>query len=196
MKKNIFAIVLMVLLVSGCQKASELISAPTPTPTIPVATTVPVATTKPSEPVNKIAISDNLKMTNEWTLIGDYDISLTGGKTKDRVILGTSAKQKNGEILWDDSQYWTVAVLNDSGAYNLFSQRMSGQVYIEVGEVFINGLATPVVTAYIFGGTEREIRNYIYSQGFFEEKIVYTTKDFSTGGINSLYSTLPESEAK
>ena len=73
---------------------------------------------------------------------------------------------------------------------------MSGQVYIEVGEAFINGFSTPVITAYIFSGTDREIRNYVFIDDYFEETIVYTTKGFSTGGVNCMYSTLPESEPK
>ena len=98
--------------------------------------------------------------------------------------------------MWDDAQYWTIAVLNEDGAYNLFSQHMSGQVYLEISEAYINGLATPVITAYIFSGTDREVRNYMFADGVFEETVVYSTKEFSTGGVNCLYSTLPENEAK
>ena len=73
---------------------------------------------------------------------------------------------------------------------------MSGQVYVEVSEAFINGFATPIVTAYIFSGTDREIRNYVFVDDVFEETIQYTTKEFSTGGVNCLYSSLPENEPK
>jgi len=197
MKKIIFVIaVLAMTLLSGCQKASDLLSQPTQTPVAPVTTFTPVQPNEPGGLKTHIPISRTLKMTNEWTIVGDYDVSLTGREEKDRVVLGTSAVEKNGEIMWDDSQYWTVAVLNEDGAYNLFSQRMSGQVYMEVGEAFINGFATPIVTIYIFSGTDREIRNYTYVDDYFEETIIYSTKEFSTGGVNCLYSTLPENVSK
>lgn len=196
MKKILLGVLMVcMMLISGCQKASDLLSAPTATPTTaPVVTQAPAQTFKPeASNGSQIVISQMLKMTNDWTIIGDYDVSLTGKEVKDRLVLGTSASMKNGEIMWDDSQYWTIAVLNEDGAYNLFSQRMSGQVYVEVNEVFVNGFATPVITAYIFSGTDREIRNYSFVDGAFEETIVFNAKEFSTGGVNCLYSTLPES---
>ena len=175
--KKIFLtlIIATALLLSGCQKAADLLSEPTPSPTIPVMTYAPIYTEEPVEPGEKITISNTLKMTNDWTVLGDYDVNLTGGTEKDRVVLGTSAKEKNGEVMWDDSQYWTIAVLNENGAYNLFSQRMSGQVYLEISEAFVNGLATPVVTAYIFSGTDREVRNYVFEKDSFRE--IYSRKD-------------------
>lgn len=198
MKKIVLAaIIAVMMLVSGCQKASDLLSpTPVPTPDIPVETMSPLETGTPEEPNELIYLSQTLKMTNDWTIIGDYDISLTEGRTHDRVVLATSAKMKKGQVLWDDSQYWTLAVLNENGAYNLFSQRMSGQVYLEIGEAYMNGLATPVVTAYIFSGADREIRNYKFVDEYFEETIIYSTKEFSTGGFNCLYSTIPESDPK
>lgn len=198
MKKILLTLIIVALLpLSGCKKAADLLREPTPSPTIPVVTYAPIKTEEPiEEPETRIVLSQTLKMTNDWTILGDYDIKLTGGTQKDRVVLGTSAKEKNGEIMWDDSQYWTIAVLNENGAYNLFSQHMSGQVYLEISEAFVNGLATPVVTAYIFSGTDREIRNYTFEEDYFKESIVYTTKEFSTGGVNCMYSTLPENEAK
>lgn len=198
MKKTILAVLLMTLmLTSGCRKASDLLSpTPEPTPISPIATPFPAGFDGQENEKSTIHLSQTLKMTNDWTIVGDYDISLTGGRNKDRVVLATSAKVKNGHIMWDDSQYWTIAVLNEDGAYNLFSQRMSGQVYAEVGEAYINGLSTPIITAYIFSGADREIRNYRFVDDCFEETVVYTTKEFSTGGVNCLYSTIPESEAR
>lgn len=199
MKKLLFAVIIMgIAMISGCQKASDLVSSPSPAP----ATIIPTETYSPTYPNQSegikthIPISQTLKMTNDWTIMGDFDVALTGRNTKDRVVLGTSAEMKNGEMMWDDSQYWTIAVLNEEGAYNLFSERMSGQVYVEVSEAFINGFATPIVTAYIFSGTDREIRNYVFVDDVFEETIQYTTKEFSTGGVNCLYSSLPENEPK
>ena len=190
MKKLIALMVSVVLLAAaGCSNVSDLIEeTPTPEPTVSAQPTPEVT----EEPQNKIAISKNLKMTNDWTIMGDFDFKLTGTGKADRIVLATSAKTKNGEMVWDDSQYWTLAVISEDGAYNLFSQRMTGYVYAEVNEIFVRGIATPVVTAYIFSGADREIRNYTFEDDFFVEEQVFNTKAFSTGGINNMYSTFPE----
>ena len=99
---------------------------------------------------------------------------------------------------WDDSQYWTLAVLTEKGAYNLFYQRFQGVVYVEVNEAYLSGLPTNIITLYAFSGTDRDIRNYTYNEeedAFIEDQI-FTTKVFSTGGINNLYSTFPEYREK
>lgn len=199
MKKT--AIIMMIImclgLVSGCQKAADLLVEPTPEPTVPVVTQAPVDSMEQQNVVNAvIPISQTLKMTNDWTILGDYSTRLTWREEDDRVVLGTSAKTVNGEIMWDDSQYWTIAVINENGAYNLFSERMAGQVYMEVGEAFYNGMTTPIVTAYIFSGAEREVRNYTFNGESFDEVILYSTREFSTGGVNSLYTTFPEYESR
>ncbi|MBR4173587.1 MAG: hypothetical protein IKR46_04360 [Clostridia bacterium] len=150
------------------------------------------------EPKTKIVLSKTLNMTNDWTIMGDYSIALTKSGKKDRVILATSARSVNGEMQWDDSQYWTLAVLTEKGAYNLFYQRFQGVVYAEVNEAYIKGIATPIITAYAFSGSDRDIRNYTYSydEDAFIEDQIFTTKVFSTGGINTLYSTFPEYKAR
>lgn len=196
MKKAIFlTVVLLATMLAGCAQTSDLLM-PESAPEVEVVETTPAPTEEVEEPKTTIALTQTLKMTNEWTLIGDYDLSITKPGKKDRIVLGTSAKTTNGEIMWDDSQYWTLAVLSEDGAYNLFSERMQGYVYAEVSEAFVKGLSTPVITAYIFSGNDREIRNYIFEDGVFVEYQDYSTKKFSTGGINNRYSTLPEPKQK
>jgi hypothetical protein len=131
-------------------------------------------------------------MTNDWSILGSYNYELTEEGKKDRVIIGTSAQNKNGEMQWDDSQYWTVAVISEEGAYNLFFRRMQGRAYVEVNTCYVDGVSTPIITVYAFSGNDREIRNYVYDGEFFVETIEYTTKDFSTGGINNMYGTIPD----
>lgn len=202
--KKISALILAaaMLMLTGCQQVADLVK---PTDEEQVVTN-PVTETKKDneekvdveEPKTRIVLSKTLNMTNDWTLMGDYSISLTKSGKKDRVILGTSAKSVNGEMQWDDSQYWTLAVLTDKGAYNLYYQRLQGMVYAEINEAFISGVATPVITVYAFSGTDRDIRNYIYNydeDAFIEEQL-FTTKAFSTGGINTIYSTFPEYKAR
>lgn len=202
--KKISALILAaaMLMLTGCQQVADLVK---PTDEEQEVTN-PVTETKKDneekvdveEPKTRIVLSKTLNMTNDWTLMGDYSISLTKSGKKDRVILGTSAKSVNGEMQWDDSQYWTLAVLTDKGAYNLYYQRLQGMVYAEINEAFISGVATPVITVYAFSGTDRDIRNYIYNydeDAFIEEQL-FTTKAFSTGGINTIYSTFPEYKAR
>lgn len=203
MKKT--AIILMavcMLILTGCEQVADLIKPDETEQKV----TVPVnikekkdkKDTEQGEPKTKIVLSKTLNMTNEWTIMGDYSMSITKSGKKDRVILATSAKSVNGEMQWDDSQYWTLAVLTDSGAYNLFYQRFQGLVYAEVNEAFISGVATPVITVYAFSGTDRDIRiyTYDYDEDAFIEDQIFTTKVFSTGGINTLYSTFPEYKAR
>ncbi len=199
MKKGILLILAVsMLLLTGCEQVSDLIRPKDPdeeiTANIGDNTEKDEEQSGLEEPKTKIVLSKILNMTNDWTIMGDYSISLTKSGKKDRVLLATSARAVNGEMQWDDSQYWTLAVLTDDGAYNLFYQRIQGVVYAEVNEAYVHGIATPVVTVYAFSGTDRDIRNYIYSydEDAFIEDQVFTTKVFSTGGINTIYSTFPE----
>ena len=195
MKKNIFVILMIAILsLTGCRQTSDLLEQDVVNK--PEITLPPEMLEEMEEPKTTIHISQTLKMTNDWTIIGDYDYSITKKGVKDRIVLATSASSRNGEMMWDDSQYWTLAVISEEGAYNLFNQRMQGYVYVELNEAFVKGLSTPVITAYIFSGNDREIRNYVFEDGIFVEYLEYSTKQFSTGGINNRYSTIPAPEKK
>jgi PBP1b-binding outer membrane lipoprotein LpoB len=57
MKKIIFAMIaMMAVLLSGCQKASDLLSEPSPTPIVPTITYTPIATPEPEVPKTQISI--------------------------------------------------------------------------------------------------------------------------------------------
>ncbi len=194
--KKILSLIMVVgiLLVSGCEKVSDLlVPEENVDETMVEQTMEPIATPDPeSDPQTKIPLSQMINMTNDWELLGDYNFEITKKGKKDRIVLGTSAEAKNGEFMWDDSQYWTVAVISEDGAYNLFSERIQGRVYMEVNEGFIKGIVTPVITVYIFSGNDREIRNYTFDGECFIESQEYTTKNFSTGGINNRYTSIQE----
>ncbi|MBO5460016.1 MAG: hypothetical protein J5981_07205 [Lachnospira sp.] len=209
--KKILSVLLMMgilLTATGCQRAADLItpsgssggSTQTPAPFPQIETNDPEEEeTEGGEIQTKIPFTQTLEMTNEWTILGDFNYRFTAGEAQDRIVLGTSAQNENGEMLWDDSQYWTLAVIvdkdadgNNDGAYNLFSERLQGYVYAEVNEAYIKGVMTPIITLYIFSGNDREVRNYYYDGDCFVENQEFTTKGFSTGGINNLYSTMPE----
>ena len=206
MKKVIFMILMLSLFPAGCHKTADLIKQEETKETVVVVKTKPKEekvkedTQESNERKSKSVISEQLKMTNEWTIMGDYHTKITKHIKKDkyeRILLGTSAQQKNGEMQWEDSQYWTLAVLTEDGAYNLFYQRIQGMLYFEVNEAYISGVPTQVITLYIFSGTDREIRNYIYDEdedAFFEDRL-FSTAQFSTAGVNNRYSTIPEAKA-
>lgn len=199
MKKILIAATLCgTMLLAGCETASELLKPEeTDAPSV-VVTQKPINTDEPkeNEPQTTIACTQILQMTNDWTIMGDYKREITKKGKEDRIVLATSAQSEGNEMLWDDSQYWTLAVIAKDGAYNLFSENMPGYVYAEVNEGFVGGITTTVITAYIFSNTDREIRNYIYDseKDVFVEYQEYTTKSFSTGGINNLFTSMPEYE--
>lgn len=183
-----------ILLVSGCEKVSDLLVPEETGDETQITETINPIKTPDSEddPQTKIPLSQMIQMTNDWEFLGDYNFEITKKGKKDRIVLATSAQARNGEFMWDDSQYWTVAVISEDGAYNLFSERMQGRVYMEVNEGFVKGIVTPVITVYIFSGNDREIRNYTFDGEYFIENQEYTTKSFSTGGINNRYTTIQE----
>ncbi len=193
MKKVVMICLALSVLLSGCGGNGYFEPDMTASPG-PAATPTPAEAV--TEPKTTIALTQTLKMTNDWTIVGDYNYEIIKSGTKDRIVLATSAETNGGEIMWDDSQYWTLAVITGDGAYNLFSQRLQGYVYFEASEVYKSGKPTPVITAYIYSGTDREIRNYFFEDGVFVEYIEYTTRQFSTGGINVFYSSIPEPKEK
>jgi len=205
MKKIIFMLLAASVLLAGCHKTAEKIKSDKAEDTVVVikpkkGQSGKPGTTETDERKSKSVLSEQLKMTNEWTIMGDYHTKITKHATKDkdeRVLLGTAAQQENGEMKWGDSQYWTLAVLTKDGAYNLFYQRLQGMLYFEVNEAYISGVPTEVITLYVFSGTDREIRNYVYDESedaFFEDR-VFSTSQYSTAGVNNRYSTIPEAKA-
>ena len=206
MKKLAMIILALSLLLTGCQRTADLIK---PEETEDVVNKGENALEKEDEQETedkegrktKIPISQILKITNEWSIMGDYHTQITkhaGKDSEDRVLLATSAQQENGEMQWEDSHYWTLAVLTADGAYNLFYQRLQGMLYYEVNEAYIRGVPTEVISLYIFSGTDREIRNYTYDreEDVFVEDRLFSTGQFSTAGINNRYSTIPEAKAQ
>lgn len=195
-KLLILAATLAAMLLTGCETASELLKPEETEAPAVVETKKPITSqdNETEEPITTIPRTQILQMTNDWTIMGDFRYNITNRSKEDRVVLATSAEHNGDEMMWDDSQYWTLAVIADDGAYNLFSQRIQGYVYAEVNEAFINGITTTVITAYVFSNADRDIRNYIYDsdKDVFIEYQEYTTKSFSTGGINNLFTSMPE----
>jgi len=198
MKKSVvFVLLMLALVLSGCEKVADSIMPEEKAVSAPITAEPERKEDASGAPLKRIVLSKTLHMTNDWTIMGDYNKPITKSGN-DRILLATSAQTENGEMLWDDSQYWTLAVLTEEGAYNLFFERVNGRVYAEVNEAYVQGVATTIITAYIFSGGDREVRNYTYSynEDAFIEEQMFTTKSFSTGGISNMYSTFPEYKAR
>ena len=188
MKKIIavLAATMMILSTAGCnsQKQPQTSTGPTITP---------IPTPEPTEEIKqKIQLSQILKMKETWTTLSYTQSDIRKKGTKDRIVLATSAKTEKGEIMWDDSQDWTLAVVTDNGVYNLYSEYISGRLYFEVNDYYLQGIETQAITLYIFDGAKREIRNYTFEDDGFVENILFTTDDVSTAGINNNFSSFPE----
>ena len=187
--KRFFAIILMLsVALTGCGKASEK-AGTEKEKNKPVK--VENKTEEKEEPKEqrenqtKIGLSTELKMTNSWTILDDYSTQITKHSSEDdedRILLATSAgKDKNGEVLWDDSNEWTLAVLTKDGAYNLFSQRVQlGEVFFEVGTSHAKGGSKEIITVYVFAESENKIYNYTYDEkedAFVMEEVFSTSKE-------------------
>jgi len=198
--------ILVVLLTSGCETVSTLLIPEDVNKADSEETEIVIPETeKPKSELdddgtkNKIAKGTEYKNNNHNTTMFDEYVDITEAESKDRVILATDAQPKDGLMNWSESNYWSLGVLVDGnndgvpdGVYNLYFGDMSGRIYVEVNEYLIQGIATPVITAYFFGGEKREIREYLYDGKFFVETTSYTTDNFSTGGINNIVTSFPD----
>lgn len=202
MKKLMVVMLVLSALLTGCDRTAELIKPKTVSKGAESTVTEPNKKKKvkiSDERKTKILLSQQLRGQQDWTVMGSYYTELTKHATddgKDRVLLWTEAKPDNGEMKWDETHYWALAVVTNDGAYNLYYKQLAGELYCEVNEIYISGVATDVITLYIFSEKDREIRNYIYDEDddVFVEDQVFATGAFSTAGVSNKYSTIPESK--
>jgi len=184
--KKVFALVLMLALaLAGCGKASDK----TDTETKPIESATEEKDEKIPEEQKEdkitIGLSKELEMKSSWTILDEYSTQITKHGTdddEDRIMLATSAaKDKSGEMLWDDSNEWALAVLTKDGAYNLFSQRVQlGDVFFEVSTARENGVSKEIITLYVFAESENKIYNFTYNEqedAFVREEVFSTSKD-------------------
>lgn len=200
--------ILVVVLTTGCQKVANLVTPKDDgkkeegVETTYVATNPSVTQDRTDESdenkvTKKIRRSEILQTTNNNEIVGNFNYKITKKDSEDRIMLSTSADFNRDNVDWKNPHHWCLAVVSDDNndgkfdaAYNLFYGEMTGQMYMEVSEYFINGISTPVITAYIFNVGQVQIRNYIFNGEEFEETIVY--EDVSTGSINTHYTSIPE----
>ena len=125
--------------------------------------------------------------------MGKYEGGITKNENDDLITLYTSATRgDDGQMQWDDSQEWILQVETDDGVYELYNERIQGNVYMSVSDYFSDKGDKSVITLFIVTNTSNEVREYSYSDKSFEERITYTTNDFANEGINPLYSSIPQ----
>jgi len=101
------------------------------------------------------------------------------------IYLATDAEtDKDGEILWDDSQDWALVVAGENNNYVLFNENLYGKAYIDVATV--DNL--PEITLVTTSSIGISVKKYTYSDGaFYEESVI----DPADNG-NSIYGTFPD----
>lgn len=133
---------------------------------------------------------------DEFELMGQCYLEKLGGETKDACVsLRTTAQRdKNGEMMWDDSQEWALDVATEEGCYILYDQRINGRAYVNVYKAYNEGKEENVISLYILGNTYNEVREYRLNGESFVETISYTTDEAATEGISEIYSSFPDYE--
>ena len=170
MKKLLLAI-LMVMLLASCGNKTES-PAPSPTPEVNTQKETKMITATYDNP-----IKDN------WTVLGEVGLMIDSEFAD--IYLATEAEtDKDGEILWDDSQRWALVVEGEKDTYVLFNEDIYGKAYIEVDTV--DNL--PEITLVTTSSIGLSAVKYTYSDGaFYEEKVI--TPDENG---NNIYSTFPD----
>lgn len=190
MKKiGILSVLMIALVLGGCTQ--EQPAAPTLSPS-PAASPSPAVTQTPQRPERKIEKNQADDIPAGWTTLGETEYDVTSDGDPDQITLKTSAAREDGELYLDDSQEWALTVETDQGVYPLYREHTHGTPYLEVSEFYIGEETVPVIALYIFSGAGTELRQYRWRDGAFYETVAYTTNDEADGGINRIYSSIPD----
>jgi len=166
-------------------------------PTAPVATATPAPSAGPAGRV--ISASEESKIGADWSKMGSYGYDIDSDGTKENISLYTSAKKgKNGEILWDDSQQWTLEVTDGIETFTLFDQYLPiGNIFFEIADFYDeDGNEIPSVMLVKSSSTDFTVIRYTFDteKNIFTEDIVFNSDNESSGGINQRYSSFPAME--
>ena len=188
MKKFLIIILMLSMALAGCKKAEEETVEP---PKDEIAE----ETEERVREKTKIALSTKLEMSSNWTILDEYSAQITRHSSEDaedRIMLATSASvDEDGEVCWDDSDEWALAVVTEDGAYNLFLERVQlGDVFFEVSTAYVKGAPKEIITVYVFAEAGNKIYNYTYDEDedvFIEEEVFSTSREADY--INKSYSS-------
>lgn len=185
MKKIILTLLLMSFaLISGCDRQVETQNSPSPD------TTPVVGDTQSRYKKNSRYNNPPADITG-WELLGICEVDVTADGEEDKIELYTSAQRDmTGELMWDDSQFWSLRV----NGRELFYERLNGDVYFNVSDHYNNGKTQSVIALMMVTGAHYEIREYYIENNEAYETSVYTTDDTANEGINLIYSSIPDYE--
>ena len=169
--KKLFMVILSVMLLASCKGNTET---PTPSPS-------PEAIIQKETRMITPSLDNPIK--NNWTTLGEVGLMIDSEFAD--IYLATEAEtDKDGEILWDDSQRWALVVEGESETYVLFDEDIYGKAYIEVDTV--DNL--PEITLVTTSSIGLSAVKYTYQDGAFYEEIVIEPNENG----NNIYSTFPD----
>ena len=152
-----------------------------------ITTAIPKQSMELEEPQMHVAVevseTDSSAVGETWSKLDESAYSAEG--LNGTITLSTSAETYEGELIWDDGQYWVLEVSDGNGGYyTLLNDYISnGSVYFEILE---NTDGDRVINAYIISGAGVSIKQYSYYDGTFTQIPLY-----ESGAVNRLYSSVP-----
>ncbi len=202
MKKIVVILTLIgiILSVSGC---GEEATRPTSADTEIVGQGVNGGTDVASESsflqgdVNKIITASEIPDdVLSWHKVSKYEGDLDGDGVDEKLVLSTTAEcDKNGDFVWNDGQNWALYVVDGQESYLLFNEYISaGYPYFEVSDYYMKDDIVTVIDVVTTSGASFLLRGYYFSEAEkgYAEKVIYDTKNITSGGINTKFSSFPE----
>ncbi len=122
--------------------------------------------------------TDGYKKTDEYS----YDFDSDG--EDDLLEVFSTVFYDDDEPHYDDGASWIITVTTASGVYKLYDGYIQlGRVELNVGE-FYNEVPEKFIILTQTTGAGKSITHYTFDDGVFYEELVYTTDNYSEGGVN------------
>ena len=147
--------------------------------------------------INKIITSSEISEdVLSWHKVSKYEGDLDGDGTDEELVLSTTAEcDKKGEFVWNDGQNWALYVVDGQESYLLFNEYISaGYPYFEVSDYYLKDDTVTVIDVVTTSGASFMLRGYYFSdtEKGYVENMAYNTKNITSGGINTRFSSFPE----
>lgn len=185
--KLLLVLLLVVLSFSGCNKNTDV----------------------PENPVTEQGIENKAEIIKAteisadvlgWNEVCSYTGDLDGDGADEKITLVTSAERdRDGKFLWNDGQNWALYIDDREEAYLLFNQYLSaGYPYFEVSDYYMKDGAERQIKLIVSSGASFSVSNYGFSKadGGYVKTVVYDTSNVTEGGINRIFSSLPDYDSE
>ncbi len=134
-----------------------------------------------------------------WNVASDFTGDLDGDGTNEKIVLVTSAERdKDGEFFWNDGQQWALYI-DGKEDYLLYNQYLStGFPYFEVSDYYMKDGTKTQIKLIVSTGASFSVSNYGFSEsdGGYAKAVIYDTANVTEGGINRIFSSLPDYDAE